>query len=134
MAQFAAETDRAGSFRRQPNRFTDRPSREPGARWPVEAGRYRLVWSRACPWAHRSRIVLGLLGLDEVISIGTVDPVRDERGWRFTLDGNGRDPVLGIGHLSEAYLRTDPAYAGRVTVPCWSTSGRDWSSPTTSRR
>ena len=63
-AQFAAETDRAGAFRRQPNRFTDRPSREPGARWPVEAGRYRLIWSRACPWAHRSRIVLGLLGLD----------------------------------------------------------------------
>jgi putative glutathione S-transferase len=117
MAQFAKETDRSGSFKRQPNRFTDRPSTEDGERWPVEAGRYRLVWCRACPWAHRSRIVLGLLGLDEVISIGTVDPIRDERGWRFTLDDGGRDPVLGIELLSEAYLRTDPAYDGRVTVP-----------------
>ncbi|MFZ5849117.1 MAG: glutathione S-transferase family protein [Actinomycetota bacterium] len=110
MAQFDKETDRSGAFKRQPNRFTDRPS--------PAAGRYRLIWSRACPWAHRSRIVLGLLGLDEVISIGTVDPVRDERGWRFTLDPDGRDPVLGIEYLSEAYLRTDPGYDGRVTVPC----------------
>ena len=117
MAQFDKETDAAGSFRRQPNRFTDRPSTKPDARWPVEPDRYRLIWSRACPWAHRSRIVLGLLGLDEVISIGTVDPVRDERGWRFTLDAENKDPVLGIGYLSEAYLRTDPEYDGRVTVP-----------------
>ncbi|HEU4513189.1 MAG TPA: glutathione S-transferase C-terminal domain-containing protein [Nocardioidaceae bacterium] len=109
MAQFTKETDRSGSFKRQPNRFTERPV--------PQAGRYRLIWSRACPWAHRSRIVLGLLGLDEVISVGTVDPIRDEKGWRFTLDPDGRDPVLGIGYLSEAYLRTDPSYDGRVTVP-----------------
>lgn len=116
-AQFGKETDASGSFRRQPNRFTERPSSDPGARWPVEPDRYRLIWSRACPWAHRSRIVLGLLGLDAVISVGTVDPIRDERGWRFTLDPEGRDPVLGIEYLSEAYLRTDPSYDGRVTVP-----------------
>jgi putative glutathione S-transferase len=108
-AQFTKETDAGGAFKRQPNRFTDRPVPEPG--------RYRLIWCRACPWAHRSRIVIGLLGLDEVISIGTVDPIRDERGWRFTLDEDGRDPVLGIEYLSEAYLRTDPSYDGRVTVP-----------------
>ncbi|MBO0869677.1 MAG: glutathione S-transferase C-terminal domain-containing protein [Micromonosporaceae bacterium] len=86
-------------------------------RWPLEPHRYRLVWSRACPWAHRAVIVRGLLGLDEVISLGTVDPIRDERGWRFTLDPDGRDPVLGIGYLAEAYRSTDPEYAGRVTVP-----------------
>jgi len=117
VAQFPTETDGSGSFRRQPNRFTDRPSTAPGARWPVEPGRYRLVWSRACPWAHRSRIVLGLLGLDETISLATVDPLRDEKGWRFGLDDEGHDPVLGIEYLSEAYLRTDPEYDGRVTVP-----------------
>ena len=117
MAQFPTETDGSGSFRRQPNRFTDRPSTAPGARWPVEPGRYRLVWSRACPWAHRSRIVLGLLGLDRVISLATVDPLRDDKGWRFTLDDGDRDPVLDIGYLSEAYLHTDPSYGGRVTVP-----------------
>ncbi len=116
-AQFGRETATSGRFQRQSNRFTDRVVDERGATWPVEADRYRLVWSRACPWAHRSRIVLGLLGLDAVISLATVDPIRDERGWRFTLDEGGRDPVLGIGFLSEAYLATDPAYQGRVTVP-----------------
>jgi putative glutathione S-transferase len=123
---FPAET-RAGEFRRQPNRFTDRITRDsasaPGGgpdergRWPVEPGRYRLIWSRACPWAHRAVIVRGLLGLTDAISLGTVDPIRDERGWRFTLDPDGRDPVLGIGFLAEAYRATEPDYTGRVTVP-----------------
>src|SRR4051794_11628475 len=127
MVQFTRETARRGEFVRQPNRFTGRitaesdsgPGEGPDAlgRWPLQAGRYRLVWSRACPWAHRTVIVRGLLGLEDAISLGTVDPIRDERGWRFTLDADGRDPVLGIGFLSEAYLGTDPSYAGRVTVP-----------------
>ena len=126
-AQFAEETSAGGRFVRQPNRFTDRvsaQSRSPlgggpdeQGRWPLEPGRYRLVWCRACPWAHRSRIVLGLLGLDEVISLATVDPIRDERGWRFTLDPDGRDPELGIEFLADAYRATDPDYTGRVTVP-----------------
>ena len=38
--------------------------------------------------------MLRLLGLEDAISIGTVDALRDERGWRFTLDPDGRDPVL----------------------------------------
>jgi putative glutathione S-transferase len=125
--QFERETSTSGEFVRQPNRFTGRVTTDsdspPGGgpdvrgRWPLEAGRYRLVWSRACPWAHRSRIVIGLLGLDQVISLATVDPIRDERGWRFGLDPGGRDPVLDIEFLAEAYRSTDPGYAGRVTVP-----------------
>jgi putative glutathione S-transferase len=124
--QFAAE-QRSGEFVRQPNRFTDRITRDSTAprgggpdergHWPVEPDRYRLVWSRACPWAHRAMIVRGLLGLTDAIGLATVDPIRDERGWRFTLDPGGRDPVLGIALLSEAYQAADPSYAGRVTVP-----------------
>ncbi|HEX6076301.1 MAG TPA: glutathione S-transferase C-terminal domain-containing protein [Micromonosporaceae bacterium] len=126
-AQFSRETNAGGRWVRQPNRFTDRitadSQSQPGAgpdergHWPVESGRYRLVMSLACPWAHRSLIVRGLLGLEEAISVAVVDPVRDERGWRFTLDPDGRDPVLGIGFLAEAYQATDPDYQGRVTVP-----------------
>jgi glutathionyl-hydroquinone reductase len=124
--QLPAETS-AGSFVRQANRFTDRITRDSTSpsgggpddlgRWPVEPGRYRLIWSRACPWAHRAVIVRGLLGLSGAISLGTVDPIRDERGWRFTLDPDGRDPVLGVRLLSDAYRATEPDYAGRVTVP-----------------
>ncbi|GAA2187416.1 glutathione S-transferase family protein [Micromonospora lupini] len=126
-AQFSAETSGGGAFVRQPNRFAGRVTADstspPGGgpdeqdRWPLEAGRYRLIWCRACPWAHRAMIVRGLLGLDDAISLGTVDPIRDERGWAFALDPDGFDPVLGVSFLSEAYLATDPDYTGRVTVP-----------------
>lgn len=116
--QFGRETSGRGEFVRQRNRFTDRITADGSSGRKAEPGRYRLIWSRACPWAHRSVIVRKLLGLEDAISLGTVDPIRDEQGWRFTLDDGARDPVLGIGYLSEAYLATEPAYQGRVTVPC----------------
>jgi putative glutathione S-transferase len=126
-AQFTAETGRTGEWQRQGNRFTGRITADstsgPGegpddrGRRPVEPGRYRLVVSLACPWAHRAVIVRRLLGLEAAISLAVVDPIRDERGWRFTLDPDGRDPVLAIEYLAEAYRATDPGYAGRVTVP-----------------
>ncbi|WP_026424654.1 glutathione S-transferase family protein [Actinokineospora inagensis] len=105
MPQFATETSTGGAFVRQPNRFTERPT--------PESGRYRLVVSLACPWAHRAVIVRGLLGLADVISLAVVDPIRDEKGWRFPET----DPVLGIDYLSEAYFAAAPDYEGRVTVP-----------------
>ncbi len=115
--QLSRETGSTGEFRRQGNRFTDRVTADGSSGWPVEPGRYRLVWCAACPWSHRAFIARRLLGLEDVISVASVDPIRDERGWRFTLDEGGRDPVLGIEFLSQAYLRTDPTYGSRVTVP-----------------
>jgi putative glutathione S-transferase len=108
-----------GRFVRQPNRFTDRIGTD---EFPAEAGRYRLYASLACPWAHRALIVRRLLGLEETIGVTIVDPIRDERGWRFTLSPDDRDPVTGAHFLSELYTATDPAYEGRHTVPCvWDT-------------
>jgi putative glutathione S-transferase len=62
-------------------------------------------------------IVRKLLGLEDAISLAVVDPIRDEQGWRFTLDPGEQDPVLGIRYLAEAYQASDPDYEGRVTVP-----------------
>ena len=51
--------------------------------------------------------------------MSVVDPLRDEKGWAFREgDGHGLDPVCGFAYLSEPYLRTDPSFTGRVTVPC----------------
>lgn len=107
-----------GRFVRQANRFTERITADGAGGLPAEPGRYRLFVSYACPWAHRTLIVRRLLGLEDAIGVGVVDPIRDERGWRFP----DRDPVTGAVFLSELYLSTDPAFQGRYTVPCvWDT-------------
>jgi glutathionyl-hydroquinone reductase len=97
--------------------FADRITADPEGRWPVEPGRYRLVASLACPWANRAIIVRRLLGLEDAISLAIVDPIQDERSWRFTLDPDGRDPVLDIGFLHEAYDATGREYDNGVSVP-----------------
>jgi putative glutathione S-transferase len=118
-AQLPAETSRDGAFVRQEYSIRDRITVDGSSGFRAEAGRYHLYVSLACPWAQRSIIVRRLLGLEDVISLSVVDPIRDERGWAFT-DGPGHsaDPVNGFQFLSEAYLITDPTYSGRYTVPC----------------
>jgi putative glutathione S-transferase len=105
-----------------PDRITlgsRRPEHGPveGQLWPVEPGRYRLVAAKACPWANRAIIVRQLLGLEDVISLGTPGPTHDERSWTFDLDPDGRDPVLGIERLQEAYFKRFPGYERGITVP-----------------
>ena len=85
--------------------------------WPAEPGRYRLVAARACPWANRTIIVRELLGLQDVISLGTPGPTHDAQSWTFDLDPDELDPVLGIHWLQEAYFNRVPGYARGITVP-----------------
>ncbi len=116
--QLAAESAADGSFKRQPNAFRDRITADGSSGYKAEPGRYHLYVSLACPWAHRAIIVRRLKGLEDVVSLSVVDPIRDERGWAFR-DGPGHtvDPVNGFQFLSEAYLATDPTFDGRYTVP-----------------
>jgi putative glutathione S-transferase len=106
-----------GEYVRSRNRFDDRITADGSSGWPAEPGRYRLVVSYACPWASRALVVRRLLGLEEAISVAVADPIQDDRSWRFTLDPDGRDPVLGIRFLSEAYHAADPEYTGGISVP-----------------
>jgi putative glutathione S-transferase len=55
------------------------------------------------------------MGLEETLPMTIVDPIRDERGWRFFADQP--DPVNGFAFLSEAYELTRPGFAARVSVP-----------------
>jgi len=115
-------TKSSGSFDRDTNYVMDRIVDDATAtgddgRWPVEAGRYRLVAAAACPWANRSTIVRRLLGLEEAISLGFAGPTHDERSWQFDLDPDHLDPVLKIERLQDAYLARFPDYPKGITVP-----------------
>lgn len=110
------EVSKTGAFVRQDNYFVT-PFGEGEGELPVEAGRYRLIWTPLCPWATRQIIALKLLGLEDAVSVGTVSPVRTENGWEFSLDEGGVDPVLKIRFLPEIYAETAPEYEGRATVP-----------------
>lgn len=109
----------AGSFERDMNYIDDRVVANPeGERqWPVEAGRYRLVAARACPWAHRAVITRRLLGLDGAISQALCGPTHDWKSWTFDLYEGSIDPVLKIGKLRDAYIKRYPNYPKGITVP-----------------
>ncbi|MBD0745101.1 glutathione S-transferase family protein [Streptomyces sp. CBMA152] len=104
-------------FTRSRSHFADRITADGRDGWPVEHGRYRLVVSRACPWASRALVSRRLLGLEDALSLSVADPIQDDRSWRFTLYPDGRDPVLGIRYLSEAYEAREHGYSGGVSVP-----------------
>jgi glutathionyl-hydroquinone reductase len=109
--------DGSGEFTRDNNYIATRITADGGQGFPVEPGRYRLVVSRACPWANRAIIVRRLLGLEPVLSMAVAGPTHDERSWTFDLDPGGRDPVLGIERLQEAFLARFPDYDRGITVP-----------------
>ncbi len=104
-------------FQRDTRYLTARITAAGGDGWPVEAGRYRLVVARACPWATRAIIVRRLLGLESAISMGACGPTHDPDSWTFDLDPGGLDPVLGIPRLKDAYERAQPGYPRGITVP-----------------
>jgi glutathionyl-hydroquinone reductase len=81
-------------------------------------GRYHLYVALACPWAHRTMIMRMLKGLEDLISMSVVEPLYGPHGWRFgDSPGTIADRVNGASELAEIYLRADPRYSGRVSVP-----------------
>ncbi|KAI5300136.1 S-glutathionyl-(chloro)hydroquinone reductase [Ascosphaera atra] len=121
--------DKSGEFKRQNSQFRDWISREPGAKFPPEKGRYHLYVSYACPWAHRTLITRKLKRLDDIISFSAVHWHMGEKGWRFvTPEEHESSAVPGENaipdpvhpqytHLRNIYFQCDPDYQGRFTVP-----------------
>src|SRR3954462_15597496 len=96
-----------GPVERIPSKFRDWVSSDGSTPFPAEAGRYHLYVSWACPWAHRTVIGRRLKGLEDVVGLVVVDPLRDDRGWAF--NDRYSDPLHGWDFLSEAFDATDPA-------------------------
>jgi glutathionyl-hydroquinone reductase len=119
-----AQRTPAGRFVRPATRFRNfvtadgsaGPTGEGG--FPAARDRYHLYVSLACPWAHRTVIMRKLKGLEEIVSLSVVEPLYGPHGWRFgTGAGTIPDSVNGAHELMEIYLRADPKYTGRVSVP-----------------
>jgi glutathionyl-hydroquinone reductase len=104
-------------FTRDTNYIPTRITRDGRDGYPIEPGRYRLVASRACPWANRAVIVRRLLGLENAVSLAMCGPTHDRRSWTFDLDPGGVDPVLGYERLQQAYFARFPEYDRGITVP-----------------
>ena len=63
-------------------------------------------------------IIRTLKGLEDVVSLSVVEPLYGPHGWRFgDSPGTIADSVNGASELAEIYLRADPRYSGRVSVP-----------------
>ena len=106
-----------GEFIRQPVTFRNQISKQ-GPFLP-EKNRYHLYVSYACPWAHRSLIFRELKNLQKIISVSVVSPNMLEDGWTFQHDFDTipSDPLFESDFLREIYLKADPKFTGRVTVP-----------------
>ncbi|AVJ55693.1 glutathione-dependent reductase [Idiomarina sp. OT37-5b] len=103
-----------GRFVRSESQFRNDIS--PTGRFKPESGRYHLYVSYACPWAHRALIFRRLKGLEQHIDVSVVHPLMLENGWEFA-DTPLHDPLYNNDYLYQLYLKADPNYSGRVTVP-----------------
>jgi putative glutathione S-transferase len=116
--------DASGRFVRQESQFRNwvTANGDPGPTgvggFKAEPGRYHLIVSLACPWAHRTLIFRRLKGLEGMISLSVVHWLLRERGWTFD-EGPGviADPIYGASRLTEFYVKARPDFSGRVTVP-----------------
>lgn len=93
------------------------PSGDAG--FKAEAGRYHLFVSYACPWAHRTLIYRTLKGLEDMVDVSVVHWLMGEHGWTFQKDDAGLvgNKLFDTAYMYEVYLKADPKFSGRVTVP-----------------
>ncbi|WP_055077450.1 glutathione S-transferase family protein [Pseudanabaena sp. 'Roaring Creek'] len=112
------ERNDKGQFQRMSTHFHQWITADGSSGFKAESGRYHLYISLGCPWAHRKVLLWKLKGLENIISLSIVDPVISEQGWQFSdYAGSIRDTVNHADYLWQVYVKSNPNYTGRVTVP-----------------
>ncbi|MBG1266082.1 glutathione S-transferase family protein [Nostoc sp. WHI] len=117
------QEDSKGRFVRPSTTFRSQITADSSSGLKAEPGRYHLYISWACPWACRTAIIRQLKGLQDVIGLSVVAAEIDQNSWEFGDEpGCIPDTVNGTQYLWQLYLKADPDYSGRVTVPVlWDT-------------
>ena len=106
-----------GAFVRAESAWRDTITADGSSGFKAEPGRYHLFLAPSCPWAHRTQIIRRLKGLENVISATLSDRPR-VRSWAYTRGIDDIQPgESGVLELHEVYIKADPNYTGRVTVP-----------------
>ncbi|XP_046564993.1 glutathionyl-hydroquinone reductase YqjG-like [Haliotis rubra] len=108
-----------GEYVRKQSAFRKTVTANGSSGFKAESNRYHLYVSLACPWAHRTLILRTLKGLEDAISCTVVDWLLGDGGWKFTDEkpGCSLDTLNGATYLRDIYLKADPEYQGRITVP-----------------
>lgn len=112
---WTTEVNDKGEFIRKPTTFRNWIKKDGSTDFLPEKDRYHIYVSYACPWAHRTLVVLKLKNLSEYISFSTVHWLLADNGWEFNAEYP--DPLNGFDFLRKVYLQSDPEYTGRITVP-----------------
>ena len=81
----------------------------------LEKNRFHLYVSYSCPFAHRVILVISLLGLEEYVSVSSVEPLKDNNGWKFSDEYF--DPLKSKSYLYQVYQDAKKDYTGRISVP-----------------
>jgi putative glutathione S-transferase len=119
--ELPVEYPKDGQFKRIDSKFRDRITADGSSGFKAEAGRYHLYVAHGCPWAHRVLIYRAAKKLDQAISVAYAIPGLKENGWTYEKRADFPecipDTVNGFHYLYEAYVASDPAYTGKVTVP-----------------
>mmetsp|Transcript_9457 Transcript_9457/g.18099 ORF Transcript_9457/g.18099 Transcript_9457/m.18099 type:complete len:388 (+) Transcript_9457:67-1230(+) len=114
MAELAPQ-DKGGNYQRPSYPFKGRLGTP---QFPDEPGRYHLYVGNPCPWCHRTKLAVDMLGFDAQQIGRTVledNPVKASRGgWIFSA--KQPDP-LGNRDLRQLYDQLSPGYQGRCTAP-----------------
>ena len=107
----------SGTFVRPESSWRDTITADGSSGFKAEPDRYHLFPAPSCPWAHRTQIIRRLKGLEKTISATLSDRPRI-RSWAYTEGIDDIKPVeAGVLELHEIYIKADPNYTGRVTVP-----------------
>ncbi|WP_394208763.1 glutathione S-transferase family protein [Enterovibrio calviensis] len=88
------------------------------AGFKAEAGRYHLFAALNCPWAHRTLIYRNVKQLQNVVGLSLVVPLRTDQGWVFDKSTpRFTDELFGLDAMHQLYVKSNPDFTGRVTVP-----------------